>query len=584
MSSTLARRIKNFRNHFKIRSFRSALSSLEAAPQFALLGILAGLCTGLVILAFRWVVERTLILILPNGPESFEQLALADRFLLPTAGAITLALIFRLLKPSDRQLGVTHVLERLQRHQGYIAFRSLVIQFFAGALALVTGQTGGREGPAIHLGAATSSLLGQTLKLPNNSMRILIGCGTAAAIGSSFNTPIAGVIFSMEVIVMEYTIAGFMPVILAAVTGTLIVQQVFGDQPVFQVPGIGMESYWDLPWVFLEGIIIAVLAAGLIRVMLISHALGPKPIIFRFMLAGLITASLGLAVPQVLGIGYDTVGEALQGHLPITILMIIATAKLISTGVNLGLGMPIGLIGPTLVIGAVAGGSFWQLAATFSDTVSDPGFYVILGMGAMMGAALQAPLAALMALVELTRNPDIVIPAMACIVIAHITAANGFGLKSIFHTQATMLGQDLSRNPMSLALSRASVESVMSRQFVTTSALITINEAKSLLDQLPTWILIKEHDYERLLSAADLSRALLDPERDPELERIDLSDIPGERKNIGKVTWQATLDEAFDIIARDNVEALYVVRVPAPLVEHPVGIILPSDIERFYKS
>jgi CIC family chloride channel protein len=205
-------------------------------------------------------------------------------------------------------------------------------------------------------------------------------------------------------------------------------------------------------------------------------------------------------------------------------------------------------------------------------------------MGAMMGAALQAPLAALMALVELTRNPDIVIPAMACIVIAHITAANGFGLKSIFHTQATMLGQDLSRNPMSLALSRASVESVMSRQFVTTSALITINEAKSLLDQLPTWILIKERDYERLLSAADLNRALLDPERDPELERIDLSDIPGERKNIGKVTWQATLDEAFDIIARDNVEALYVVRVPAPLVEHPVGIILPSDIERFYKS
>ena len=154
--------------------------------------------------------------------------------------------MFSFLKLGDRQLGVTYGLRRLQQHQGYIPLRSLFIRFIAGSLALITGQTGSRESSAIHLGPATNSYLGQVLKLPNNSMRVLI-CFGAAAIGPPFDTSIAGVISSMEVIVMEYTVPGFMPVILAAVTGTLIVQQVFGDAPISRVPCTGMDSFWDLP-------------------------------------------------------------------------------------------------------------------------------------------------------------------------------------------------------------------------------------------------------------------------------------------------------------------------------------------------
>jgi chloride channel protein, CIC family len=494
---------------------------------------------------------------------------------------MVLALIFALLRQENRGVGVSHVLERLHRHQGYLSFKNLLVQFFTGAIALVSGQTGGREGPAIHLGASISSLLGQTLKLPNNSIRVLIGCGTAAAIGSSFNTPIAGVIFSMEVIVLEYTIAGFMPVILAAVTGTLVVQQVFGDDPVFFIPGIAMDSYWDLPWIFMEGIVIAVLAAALIRLMVICHSRAPKPIAIKIILAGLVTATLGLVVPEVLGIGYDTVNQALQGNLPLMLLLVICGTKLITTAINLGLGMPIGLIGPTLMIGAMAGGGFWQLASTVSDQVSAPGFYVILGMGAMMGAALQAPLAALMALMELTRNPEIVLPAMLCIVIANITVAHGFGAKSIFQTQALMLGIDLTRNSRSLALSRASVESRMSRKFIASSAILNRGAAERILQNKPNWILVKsESDYTCLLKAADLQRALTDPAQ----ETFDLREIPADRKDIARITWQATLDEAFDIISRDGVQALYVVRVLATQLDRPVGILLPEDIENYYHS
>jgi CIC family chloride channel protein len=230
----------------------------------------------------------------------------------------------------------------------------------------------------------------------------------------------------------------------------------------------------------------------------------------------------------------------------------------------------------------MAGGGVWQLASTMSDQVSEPGFYVILGMGAMMGAVLQAPLAALMALMELTRNPEIVLPAMLCIVIANITAAHGFGAKSIFQTQALMLGIDLTgRNSRSLALSRASVESKMSRKFVVASAILDRESAVQVLQSQPTWVLVKSGSgYDCLLKAADLQRALSDPGQDT----LDLRNIPADRMDIARITWQATLDEAFDIISLDGVQALYVVRVSATQLDRPVGILLPEDIENYYHS
>ncbi len=574
-------RLRSFTATFRIRAFRTAVSSLEAAPQFALLGILSGFLTGAIIILFRVLIESSLEFLLPQGSESFELLPALKRFLLPISGSLVLAAGFALLKAEDRGVGVTHVLERLHRHQGYMSFKNLLVQFFGGAIALISGQTGGREGPAIHLGAATSSLLGQLLKLPNNSIRVLIGCGSAAAIGASFNTPIAGVIFSMEVIVMEYTIAGFMPVILAAVTGTLIVQQFFGNDPVFDVPGVGLNSYWELPWVVIEGIVIAFLAAALIRIMMLSNRNAPNTFGLRLVLAGLVTASIGFLIPQILGIGYDSVDQALTGSIQLLMLVMICLAKIISTGANLGLGMPIGLIGPTLFIGAMAGGSFWQLAAFANQNVADPAFYVLLGMGAMMGAALQAPLAALMALLELTQNPEIVLPAMLCIVVASITASHGFGVRSIFTTQATLHGINLDRNPLSITLNRASVESLMSKQFARSGPTIEPSAVRALLQAEPVWILVEPEDQNRfLLRAADLRAALKLNDMTP----IDLREIPAERKDAARITWQATLDEAFDIISETGVQSLYVVRITAPLLEQPVGILLPEDIERYYRN
>ncbi|MDA0978038.1 MAG: chloride channel protein, partial [Proteobacteria bacterium] len=464
-----------------LRTFRRRLASIDSLPQFAILGIASGLVTGLVIIAFRLMIEWPLTLFLIDDPEKFEQLSRLQAFLLPLGGVLVLLPLFLLISENDRHVGVVHVLERLSRHQGHMPWKNAVYQFFAGAIALGSGQSGGREGPAIQLGAAGSSLLGQYLKLPNNSVRVLVGCGAAAAISASFNTPVAGVIFSMEVIIMEYTIAGFIPVILASVVAALLTQTVFGSATAFDVPPVSMASLVDLPILLVEGIFVGAVAAVFVRTFFLVHERRPASISLRLLIAGLLTGSVAVFVPEILGVGYDTVNLALAGELGVVILLTVFILKILLSSTILALGIPVGIIAPTLFIGAMAG-SLFALAAKLLDTgLSADAFYVMLGMGAMMGAVLQAPLAALMAVLELTNNPNIILPAMLVIIVANMTASQVFGLKSVFLMHMETLGLEFRQNPLSQALNRASVASIMIRNFERVSRSLDIEKARELV-------------------------------------------------------------------------------------------------------
>ena len=434
-----------------------------------------------------------------------------------------------------------------------MSLRNFGVQFFAGALALISGQTGGREGPAIHLGAAVSSLLGQRLQLPNNSIRILVGCGSAAAIGSSFNTPIAGVIFAMEVILMEYTIAGFMPVILASVTGTLVVQFVLGSESMFTVPSVGLSDWREIPFIIAAGLMIGCIAALFVRGVETLHPRLPGSTTIKIVLAGVFTGLLGLGVPEVLGIGYDTVNLALTGQIGLFLLIGILVAKLVATTLSVSLGLPIGVVGPTLFMGALSGSMLWQMGQVLGLSDTHPAFFALLGMGAMMGATLNAPLAALMALMELTQNSEIILPAMLCIVVATITAAHGFKMKSLFETQLKLQGIHLEHTPMRQVLRRVSVETLMTTRFARVRAHLSRREAE------------------------DLAR-FLDGHKQ---EAVNLLEIPAVRRDTHVISWRATLDEAFDTIAQHSVGALIVTRMPAPGVTTPVGILLEEDIEAY---
>ena len=565
-----------------LERLRIRLANVDALPQLALLGLSSGLITGLIIMVFRLLIESVQAGFLPGAnPENYEALSAVTRFLLPLLGAVAIALLFYFIKSSASHVGVVHVLERLAYHQGHLPFKNLLVQFAGAALSIISGHSVGREGPGIHLGAASSSLIGLGLKLPNNSIRILVACGTAASIAASFNTPLAGVIFAMEVIVMEYTIAGFTPIILSTVTATLLTRYVFGDSPAFTVPGLYLASIWEIPILIVLALFIGVLAAWFNSLMSSTIKVSAKIALWqRLILAGLLTGVCGVFVPEILGIGYDTVNSALLGQLGIKLLLLIVIVKLMITTVSLGLGLPGGLIGPTLVIGAAAGGLVGVVAGSVLDVeVASPGFYAMLGMGAMMGATLQAPLAALMALLELTVNTHIIMPGMLVVVIALIITKQLFNKEGIYITLLKVKGLDYRHNPVSQSLRRVGVASSMERSFTRVQREISRHDAQLLVQKQPDWIIIEDDQRPvAIMRVADLVKNLSISQQD----QIDLLEIPADRKDAVVVHIRSTLQQALDIMDEHQINVLYVGQSDTIDDSMIYGIIRREKIEAYY--
>jgi len=574
----------------KIRSLQEGLhlrlSRPDALLQLAILGVMTGILAGLTISAFRWIIEYAQSSLLPgNGMENYEELPGLIRVLLPVSGGLAIGLLFHFFARGSHIVGIVHVMERMAYHQGYLTLRGTIMQFVGGAIAIITGHSVGREGPAVHLGASSGSLLAQQLKLPNNTIRTLVGCGTAAAISASFNTPLAGVVFALEVIMLDYSLASFTPIILAAVSADAVSILIFGNTPVIIAPATPLESLWELMIVVFLGLIIGLTSSAFITT-LQKIATHTKSISFwiRTSLAGLITGLCALAFPQIMGMGYDTLNSALAGELALGILLGITLFKLFASAAVVGLGIPGGLIGPTLVIGATMGGFIGMLAAMwFPDTASSSGFYALLGLGAMMGATLQAPLAALTAMMELTSNPHIILPGMLAIITAGLTNSELFGKASIFITLLRARGLDYRNDPITQALHRVGVGSAMDRGFAQLETTVGTAEAKEALSQNPEWILIKqEGEVLAIMPAVDLARQTQESSNDE--ESIDLMSIPAIRLQPAAIDLNATLQEAMDQLKREQAEALYVRRMTAPSIYRIYGVLTQEKIEASYRN
>jgi len=478
-------------------------------------------------------------------------------------------------------VGVLHTLERLGYHEGHLPLKNALLQFIGGAISIISGHSVGREGPSIHLGAASASLLGQTLRLPNNSIRTLVACGSAAAIAASFNTPLAGVVFAMEVIMMEYTITGFTPVILAAVSATTISRIIFDTHPAFFVPALELTSFWELPCIILMGIGIGAIAAlFIVSLKWVTHQGQKLPIWLRMTLAGFGVGLCAVIVPEVMGIGYDTVDNVFLGEIGITALLLILIFKLIATVISIGFSLPAGLIGPTLFIGAMAGSIIGLVLGLLPVELSHPGLYAMLGMGAMMGATLQAPLAALLTLLELTGNQNIIFPGMLAIVSASLASKELFDVSSVYLSQMKEIGLDYRNDPIAQSLRRLAVASVMNKEFTIIQTELNRQQAESILAKAPHWLVISRDDCNLLMPAADLARHLEENHDDT----IQVMEIPSKRKQLTPVIQQSTLQQALKILDESEAEALYVIRPLGTSADQIFGIVTRQDIEEAYRQ
>ncbi|MFG6176326.1 chloride channel protein [Halomonas sp. THAF12] len=578
-------------SRFTLERFRQRLASVDALPQLCVLGVVSGLITGGLMVIFRLLLILGAALFLPDGdPEAFEGLAPVTRALLPLLAVALIGVWLWRLPPAGRQIGVAHVIERLTYHQGRFPMRNWFTQWWVGLISVLGGLSAGREGPAIHLGAAACSGLGQRLRLPHNSLRVLVACGTAAGISASFNTPIAGVIFAMEVVLMEYTITGFMPVILASTMGAVVSQAVFGFERPFEETGIALGSLFNLPWIVLSALGIGLLAGAFVRVARAGGQLKRLPFAARFAVAGALVGALAWWYPQVQGMGYDTLGMTIGGALSLDVLLAVAIGKLLITAFAVACGIPVSIIGPVLVAGGAAGALCGLLGAQLMpELASGPAVYAMLGMAAMMGAVLQAPLAALMALLELSHNPNLILPGMLAVVVAGLTSRQLCGCDGFF-ISVTRHGLHPLQQPLMQALSRVSVPAVMERALVRTRRRISLDQASALLEAKPEWIVIERSSDAKptlALKAADLARWMLEHDANDKLidkeGRLDLLEIPGQRLDLAPIHLQATLSEAFERLNTKHADALYVEHGHRPKQRRISGIITRDAIERYYR-
>jgi len=578
--------LKRFQHQLSHRldEFRVQLARPDAILPLSILGMLAGALAGLTIIALRLLVEWAQTVFYPGvPPEAYEGLASHQRFLAPLIGGILVGVLFRFTPDSSHRVGILHILERLEYFQGRLPWWNAVVQFFGGAISMVAGHSVGREGPSAHLGSASSNLPAQALRLPNNSLRILAASGAAAGIAASFNTPLAGAAFAMEVLLMEYTVAGFAPVILATVSATALTRAVFGGDLAYTVPSLSLGSLSELPYILLAGILIGLLATGFNQLFQLVSSHGQKlPVTLRLSLAGLLVGLCGLAVPEVMGIGDDTVNRMLLGEPGMGLLLAILLMKIIATCGGIGLGLPGGIIGPTLFIGAAAGGLLGSLGAIlgFNDYASI-GLYAMIGMGAMMAGSLQAPLAGLIAILELTGNPNFILPGMLAVVAATITSGHFGRRESIFQGLMRSLGLDYRNDPVAQSLRRVGVAGVMNRRVTVMPRHATIEKIDAALAAQPLWILVEEDGKPVvLLAAVDLVRTR---KENPDLESLDLRGFPGKRLQTAAVDIRATLHEAKEKMTTTGAEALYVISQTVPGVPRVYGVLTQEDVESGYR-
>ena len=567
-------------------------NNFEGLPLLAILGLVCGIFSGGLIVLFRLFIDGAAFYWLPNGSaENFEGLDSLRRFLLCVAGGLIVGLILHFLKGKRRHVGVVHVLERLDYHQGRLPLSNALIQFITAAISLLSGHSVGREGPSVHLGAAAGSILGRSLRVPNNSVRILVGCGVAAAIAAAFNTPLAGVIFAMEVVIMEYTVIGFTPVIIAAVSATTLTRITFGDDTAFNIPDLNFNTVHELPMVAFMGAIIGCIAAGFIQLTLLTNSIFSKQVIWvRTTIAGLITGLIAIALPQVMGTGYDTVNGILLLQFSLGTIVLLVLAKILASATAIGLGIPAGLIGPTIFIGAAAGGAIGLGFASFSSPSAEVAFYATLGMSAMMAATLQAPLAALIYLLELTANQAIILPGMTAVITASLVTRVVFGKSSIYRHLMLAQGLDYRNSPLSKALRRIGVASVMERNIIQQNRIVTIIEAETLLKGEPRWILLsddEDHRKNTLLPATDLARYLSeldDSQTGQKNTELDLLRIPAKRLDTAAITIVATLQEAHEKMESEQCELLFIRGAHGESKQRVYGVITREHIESSYRT
>ncbi|MFD1384112.1 chloride channel protein [Rhodanobacter aciditrophus] len=464
-------------------------------------GVLSGLTMTSLVMLLLWFAS----FILPTHSESYELLPPEFRFLLPVLACILLAGIWHFLPKRHLKVGIPYVVERLNYHQGNLPIINAVVQFVGALIGLMGGLSIGKEGPAVHIGATFGSRLAQRFRLSYIGVDTLVACGVAGAIAAAFQTPLAGVLFAYEVIFHEYRLRLVLPVLLSSIVAMFISEGLLGRFDLFELGVLKLPLYdFSMLLAYCVLVVLIVIASSLFyQVQRWFWRFGNVSPWVRFLFVGVVTGAVGLLVPQVLGGGYDSLNVALTGGNFIMPLLILIIAKVVLTSLSIGLGIPGGMIGPTFVIGGLVGAQVSLWVDTGLLPATEMSLFVLLGMAAMMATTFQAPLTAMIAMVEMTHTSQTIVPAIFVIVLSCTAIRLLFNQDSIFVERMNALGLVSEWSPVQRLLRQQDLRNVAQKVKVL-PAILPLERIRDLASNMVDYVAIKAGDAYFLVSAPEM--------------------------------------------------------------------------------
>ena len=552
-----------------------------------IIAIIIGVLAGFGAIGIRALIKELSILSYPGNDNILANIMAAPwywKLIVPVIGGLIVGPLIYFFAPEAKGHGVPEVMQSILLKGGMIRARVAIVKAIASAVTIGTGGSVGREGPIVQIGSSLGSTVGQFFGISSKRLKTLVGCGAAAGIAAAFNAPVAGALFAVEIILMDFAVAQFSPIVISSVMATVVSHHFEGNFAAFQVPVYRLTSSYEIIFYFVLGALSGLVSFLFIKLLYYSEDFFDNkfnfPEYLKPAVGGLGLGIIALLFPQIMGVGYDSINHALHGNMIWYIAFLLIFVKIIATSITLGSGGSGGIFAPSLFMGAMLGYCFGWFAHTFFPSItSTPGAYALVAMGGLVAGTTRAPITAIIIVFELTNDYRIILPVMITSIISTILSTK-LSRESIYTLKLLLRNISIKEGAELNVMGSIFVKDVYSHTFDTINGVDNfsqvvnkvirgkapefpvLNPAGSILGMISIYD-IKDHLYERdslqnLLIATDIAsknyevqiqsdncQHVLEKMRKYDREGLPVVDGKASNKVIGMI-WRKDIQYAYD--------------------------------------
>ncbi len=567
---------------FKLPSQRQSLKTILSP---IVLALVIGSLAGLGAVAFKFLLVFGIDLLWAGDGAFCHRFAAAPWYLklaIPCLAGLVVGPVITWLAPELRGPGVPEVMEAMALSEGRIRGRVVLLKTAVTALMISAGGSLGREGPIVQIGSSIGSTITTLFHLSTEQRRLAVACGAAAGIAATFQAPMAGTLFVVEILLFDLEVVSLSNIVIAAVTGTLISRPFLHETSIFTIPEFSLNHSAELGLYLGLG-----LMAGFLSLLLMLAVFSlPRlyeglrvPVWLTPACGGLLVGCVGLVMPRALGVGYESINDALAGNLSLSLVLLILFWKLVATGFSLGSGMSGGIFAPSLVLGAMLGSCIGYLAQViWPEQAIFPAYYALIGMGAVVSGTTLAPITAILTIFELTYSYQVILPLMvACI--ASLLVVRFFHGYSIYETKLHLRGVHIVRGHDVNLLRSMWVADYMDREFQAIDEGTKLSEVIAQVERslFPHFLVLDKGGLLRgILTLRDLKGVMAHPEQ----LQSDMCAADFMSRDLVTVSEHDDMERVFHFFAEHPYTLMPVVRANNP--RKAVGVIREASLVTAY--